>query len=325
MTVGAMFSNGRLAIHAGGKSYQILESDSRFKRVIKLLEDNAPEKKLIEALDVVKTIQKRLRSLGKVEIKNNQVYVNGEVSQNTVAKRIIDFAHRQLPFKHLLTFLSRLEANENPDSRKQLYRFLEHKSLPITTEGMVLAYKYVNNDWTDNYTGKIDNSIGKTVSMDRKLVDPNPDSHCSVGLHVGVLDYVRSNKPNGGRIVLVSFDPADAVSVPTDANFMKLRVCKYKVIEEMKQELTEPLYNPDASNYNYQDDDQYDEDDVESYDDEEEDDEDLDDILPDNGKCCRGDCGSGQATGNDYAYLAQKPNGQAYHNKRGPNGKFIKK
>lgn len=329
MTVGAMFSNGRLSVHAGGKSYQILESDGRFKRVIKLLENHATEAQLVEALDAVKHVERQVSKagIGKVEIKNGQVYLNGEVCHNAVAKRIIEFAEKQLPFKPLTNFLVRLMANPSFKSREQLYKFLEHKSLPITEDGMVLAYKAIKDDWTDKHTGKIDNSLGRTVEMDRSLIDDDPDNHCSTGLHVGALSYVNGFKSGHDRVVLVSFDPTDAVSVPKDANFEKLRVCKYKVVEEFKQELVEPLYNNDASSYN-QDDDYYDEDDVESYDDEdEEDDEEYENIIPDNGKCCRGDCGSGQATIkqglNDF--LGVKPSGQGFHNKRDTFGRFTKK
>jgi hypothetical protein len=51
---------------------------------------------------------------------------------------------------------------------------------------------------------------------------------------------------------MVEFNPSDAVSVPTDCNFQKLRVSKYKVIgevpfERIKEEapLNEPYYNTD--------------------------------------------------------------------------------
>jgi hypothetical protein len=53
--------------------------------------------------------------------------------------------------------------------------------------------------------------------------------------------------------MMVEFDPSNAVSVPTDCNFQKLRVSKYKVIGEVPFErvketeapLNEPYYNTD--------------------------------------------------------------------------------
>ena len=46
-------------------------------------------------------------------------------------------------------------------------------------------------------------------------------------------------------MLVVEFDPEDAVSVPTDCDFQKLRVCKYKVVSDItdtKIELSKPVY-----------------------------------------------------------------------------------
>ena len=45
---------------------------------------------------------------------------------------------------------------------------------------------------------------------------------------------------------MVEFDPEDAVSVPTDCGFQKLRVCKYKVVADIsdtREELNKAVYN----------------------------------------------------------------------------------
>lgn len=321
MTVGASLSNGRLSVHAGGKSYQILESDERFNRVIKLLNNGGTEQAIVNALDIVKHVQHvtAKAGLGKVTIEGDQVLFDGKVSGNFIAHRIVEFAKRNLPFKPLMKCLERLMNNPSYNSREQFGKFMEHKSLPVTDDGMVLAYKAITNDWKDKHTKTIDNRIGAEVTMDRTLIDDNPNSACSKGLHVGALEYVKGFANGNDRIVIVMFDPADSVSVPTDANFTKMRVCKYKVIAEFKEELNNEVYNNDASEYDgsVSDDDYYDEGDVESsFDDTEEG---YDDVLPDNNKCCRGDCGSGQAT------LGVKPNGKAYHNCRDASGRFKKK
>lgn len=328
MTVGAILSNGRLSVCAGNKTYQILESDERFNRVIKLLNSGATEQSIVNALDIVKHIKHitAKAGLGKVTIEGDQVLFDGKVSCNFIAKRIIEHAKNNLPFKPLMKCLERLMNNPSYNSREQFGKFMEHKSLPVTEDGMVLAYKAITNDWKDKHTKTIDNRIGAEITMDRALIDDNPNSACSKGLHVGALEYVRNFAQGDDRIVIVMLDPADSVSVPTDANFTKMRVCKYKVISEFKEELNNNLYKNDASEYDnsISDDDYYDEDDVQSsYDDEEEDLDDavcMDDIIPDNGKCCRGDCGTASC-GN----LGVKPNGQNYHNVRNKLGRFAKK
>lgn len=364
MTVGASISNGRLSVHAGGKSYQILDTDPRFSKVVKLLKEGATESKLVEALDIVKHVEKVAVKSGMaktVEFVDGVIKFNGETSANFMALRIVEHAKNNLPFKPLLNCFSRLMNNPSYRSREQFGKFMEHKSLPVTPEGMVLAYKAIRNDWTDKHTGKINNKIGAEITMDRGLIDDDPNSHCSRGLHVGSLEYVRGFANGGDRIVVVMFDPADAVSVPNDHNCTKMRVCKYTVVEEFKTELTGCIHNSDTSVYCGQTDhtddgdDDYDADEVQSSLDEdssnlcvncncecppdddfcsddcedeynEEDYEDEDDVLPDNGKCCRGDCGSAKSTNTiDVMVLGKKPNGQNYHNVRNKLGRFAKK
>ena len=106
----------------------------------------------------------------------------------------------------------------------------------------------------------------------RRCVDDNKDNHCSFGLHVGSFDYADSWAGADGRLLLVEFDPADAVSVPTDCDFQKLRVSKYKVISDItdtRKELDTPVYEANKPIYGSNDDDCCDDDDCDcDYDDE---------------------------------------------------------
>ena len=77
--------------------------------------------------------------------------------------------------------------------------------------------------------------------MPRNLVDEDKNRHCSSGLHVGAMGYVKRygsirRKPEAGegnRVVIVKVNPKDAVSVPQDENCQKLRVSSYEVIAEL--------------------------------------------------------------------------------------------
>ena len=76
-------------------------------------------------------------------------------------------------------------------------------------------------------------------------MDDNKDRHCSHGLHIGSYDYADGWAGSDGRLLLVEFDPQDAVSVPTDCSFQKLRVCKYTVVADLtdcKAELNKAVY-----------------------------------------------------------------------------------
>ena len=159
---------------------------------------------------------------------------DGETLGGVVVDRILQFMAAGRPVKPLATFLARLMANPSFNSRQQLYSFLEAINMPITENGTFLACKGVTADYTDVHTGSYVNKPGFVHVMDRKLVDDNPNNHCSAGFHVGAWEYARSF---GAHVMLVEVDPADVVSVPADYNAQKCRTCKYKVLFEM----TEPL------------------------------------------------------------------------------------
>ena len=58
-------------------------------------------------------------------------------------------------------------------------------------------------------------------------------------------------------MLVVEFDPSDAVSVPTDCDFQKLRVSKYKVISDItdtRKELNKPVYEANKPIYGSDDD-----------------------------------------------------------------------
>lgn len=128
---------------------------------------------------------------------------------------------------------------DNPSKRAvdELYGFLEKCDLPVTPDGDFIAYKMIRDDYTDLYTGTMDNSVGATPSMRRNEVDEDKDRTCSQGLHFASLNYVLhgsyGSRNRGNRLVAVKINPADVVSIPSDYNNSKGRACKYTIIKEL--------------------------------------------------------------------------------------------
>ena len=180
------------------------------------------------------------------------VYVNGEAVHNSLTERINSLASEGYSFDSLIKFLENLNQNPSANSVEQLYLFLERKNLPITDDGCFLAYKSVRDDYKDKYSGTIDNSIGKIVKIERNKVDDNKEKHCSYGLHVGALDY---SGPGGwynnssDKVVVVKVNPKDAVSVPTDHSYTKLRVCEYEDIADYVAPLSNSVYSSTGDEY----------------------------------------------------------------------------
>jgi hypothetical protein len=118
------------------------------------------------------------------------------------------------------------------------------------------------------------NRVGDTIEVQRRSVDDNRQNQCSHGLHIGSFDYAKS-WASDGQLLLVRFNPADAVSVPQDSECQKLRVCKYEILEEVEveddSEIKEPYYGVYTNGFGQDEDNDYDEDydDGEEYEDEE--------------------------------------------------------
>jgi hypothetical protein len=152
-------------------------------------------------------------------------------------------------YKRLIRFLDKLMQNPSRRAVSELYRFLEHKNMPITPEGDFIAYKGVNSNFTDRHTGKFDNSVGQTLEMSRNTVCDDANIGCSEGFHAGSYEYANGYASGGGHLLAVQIDPSDVVSVPHDCDCQKLRTAKYKVVGVVKTiietEATDDYYDGD--------------------------------------------------------------------------------
>lgn len=171
-----------------------------------------------------------------VDHKTGSVWYNNFEIKNSITDRLFDMLNtvQDNDYTNLLPlvrFLDKVLLNPKKCIVDELYPFLEFNDIGITEDGNIIAFKSVRSDWKDHYSNTIDNSVGEAVTMPRYLVDFNPDEPCSVGLHCASLTYAKVF--GNGRIVKVLIDPVDVVSVPYDYNGSKMRVCKYKVINEV--------------------------------------------------------------------------------------------
>lgn len=150
-----------------------------------------------------------------------------------LGKKLLELKDNDEKFMPLIRFWKKLKNNPDPNVREQLYGFLSHNHIPLTENGDIVCEKGVKETaggkLVDQHTGKIDNSIGMTVTIPRSKVDSDPNRTCSHGLHVGAPEFVRKWWTSG-LIVEVLVDPVDFVAVPKDYGESKARVCRYQVI-----------------------------------------------------------------------------------------------
>lgn len=136
-------------------------------------------------------------------------------------------------FKAWSTYLG-IATDPNLSSKiiDRLFLFLSKNDLNITADGKVLAWKVVRPDYLDKHSRTFDNSVGKVLEMPRNKVNDNDAAHCSYGFHVCSWGYLSSFASTGDPVMQVEVDIKDIVSIPTDYNGEKVRVCKYKVVAE---------------------------------------------------------------------------------------------
>ena len=166
-----------------------------------------------------------------VDSSTNTIFYKGRPLHNTLTKRIVQFINEGLPWKPLARFLENLMQNPSYRAINELYDFLEHEGMAITTDGHFMAYKGVDHDYMDRWSRTINNSPGKVIEVDRSEVNDDCTVACGKGFHVGSYKYANSWRTQDGILLLVKVNPRDAVSVPRDHNCEKLRVCRYEVVK----------------------------------------------------------------------------------------------
>jgi len=206
-------------------------------------------------------------SEGNFDFVDGFLFYEDEPVREAVTTRIISMMKEGWDVTPMLKFLDRLYSNPSNRAVTEFYDWIQHKGLAITPEGYILGYKGVityngaetedkagrklkDGDLVDKYTGKsYRNNVGDVNEMKRRQVDDNCNNTCSHGLHVGTFDYA-CNWAGGGVVVLVKFDPADVVSIPTDHDFKKLRCSKYEVVDIAREALEQEVVDDYDRNEN---------------------------------------------------------------------------
>lgn len=204
---------------------------------------------LVPALDISGAINAQFN--GRFTVVGNQVFYGNEPVGGYLIDRMLFFM-RELPkqAERLIKFAENLYQNPNPLVIQELYKFLEHKNMPITDDGCFLAYKGVGPDYYSISSGsikilkgkvkngKVFNGIGEEIIAERKDVCDDANRGCAPGLHIGSWEYANGFKGDG-HLMVVKTNPRDAVMVPSDCGYQKLRSCRYEVIAEEGRKLHE--------------------------------------------------------------------------------------
>lgn len=255
-----------------------------------VLNDSLNEEEVKRLLDLVNTAGTNLTRLSeRVSVKGNTLYFDGDAINSSIGKHIVELiaSGDNNGWQALVAFLEKISTNPNENSRENLYDWLNHR-FTLTPDGDFIAYKGVNVDASGinlsvssgtaivNGTvvkGKIPNQDGSIIEMPRSDVQHNPSVACSTGLHAGTYEYASSFVGSSGRILIVKINPRDVVSVPSDSNGQKLRVCRYVVLSSIDNKISSTTFVPAKASAPVVDDDDDDDDYFDAeyyYDDEDE-------------------------------------------------------
>jgi hypothetical protein len=255
--------NDFLTVVFDGKPLTIRTSDSTFDQAVDAFVKQDWDA-LYTIINPALGIAKLTAKFDDIEVRDNAVFYKGEDVHGVIVERILQFRDQGADMTPLVKFLAKLMLNPSKRAVDELYKFLEHKNLPVTENGNFLAYKGVTSDYWSisrgrvkllkgraNDSGQIFNGVGEEIQIPRNQVDDNKENHCSYGLHAGSLEYADGFR-GSGKLMIVEIDPADVVSIPSDCNCQKLRTCRYKVVGEFEGELTQAYYQ---SNFRTENDD----------------------------------------------------------------------
>jgi len=229
-------TKNQITIFCNEDSRSITQGYPKFKTLRnKLIENNFSDTVLVEVYEVLnlpKFVEKFSEGNITVDHENGKVFYGTFEIKNSVVDRMMTMLSERIDIKPLIRFLDKLMMNPKTNIIEELYPFLRHNDIEISDSGDIIAYRSIRKDWKDHFTGTMDNSVGKVVSMPRHLVDDNPNITCSKGLHCSAFEYANGF---GGdkRLVKIKLCPSDVVSVPVDYNGQKLRACKIEILEEV--------------------------------------------------------------------------------------------
>lgn len=197
---------------------------------------NATEDDVRPLLDIPKTISSYTD--GAVYVKNGKLFHKGCEVRTSLGATILRFiqAGDDALAEPLKVFLQNVSENPDPRAQGGLFDWLQAAKLPITSDGHILAWKAVRDDYRSIHTpndARFDHHIGNRVEQPRDECDADPDRTCSQGLHFCAASYLKQYAAGGNRVVVVKIHPKDVVSFPRDYNLAKGRACGYDIVGEV--------------------------------------------------------------------------------------------
>ena len=225
-----------LSVTIGSETYNASGDHPQFMEIIGLLREERYDEAM-EILNIKRGLERYVS--GDLIIENGVLLYRDLVIDSGLTRRIIAKMQAGESFLPLVAFFENLMLNPSRRAVYQLYDFLEHNDIEITDDGYFIAWKRVDSNFKDMYTGMFDNSPGTIVKINRFEVDEDPNTTCSHGLHVAAKSYIPHYGGGRGKVIACKINPADVVAIPTDYKNAKMRCAGYEVLYEVTSDFKE--------------------------------------------------------------------------------------
>lgn len=253
-------NGGRENLVALLPGYPVLQADSghpNFSRIRDALAHGTePESVIADLFDGTRAVAAKFAQLSeRTAIRNGHVLFDGDPVPEVLERQVLRFMDAGIDqWQPLINFWELLSQNPQEHSRTQALDWLNTHAFAITPEGHVVGYKGLGSDGRSIHSGgavvngvqvsgSVPNEDGSVIEMARSSVQHDPRVGCSYGLHVGTLDYASSF---GSIVKMVTVNPRDIVSVPTECSWAKMRTCRYTVVKQVDGSEVGPVYEANA-------------------------------------------------------------------------------
>lgn len=257
-----------LTVFLPGRSPVIVNGDHpHFAEILTGAQGDQDADTLAGLADLSVRVAERFRDLSeRVSVSAGRVFFDGDPVDTTLTRQIVRVLDSGAEdWTPLVAFMENAAANPQDHSRAQMYDWLRDRDFSLTPDGGFVGFKgvakradgalvsvrsgpaIVNGEPVD---GQVPQPLGGTVEIARSTVAHDPGMGCASGLHVGTYDYAKGWAQ--GALLRVKVNPRDVVSVPTDCNAEKMRVCRYVILDQIDDPDTRPdpaaiLYSDDAT------------------------------------------------------------------------------
>jgi hypothetical protein len=228
-----------ITVLAGGQVIQIPSTHAGFAALAAHLQEPSHDLDTIRQLADKREALARLTA-GQVTVMGSTVYYRGVPIRSALSNRLIELTDSGYDATPWALFMDKVMQNPSENSRERLFEFLDRWKAPLTPDGNFVAFKGVKEDYSSTRTRpdgtKVYNRPGDTVEMPREEVVEDPNVTCASGLHACASHYLDCFWGTQNKVLALEINPADVVSIPTDYNLSKMRVCRYTVIGDVEDE-----------------------------------------------------------------------------------------